>query len=71
MKCPKCKSENVNIVMDTSGRVKGPSLMQKAGHMVKNTATLGVYGAIAGKPMGKTKSKPVALCQKCGNKFNP
>jgi len=59
------------VVMDTSGKISRPGLIQKAGRMAMNTATLGVYGAIAGKQMGKTKSKPVALCQNCGNKFNP
>lgn len=71
MKCPKCKSENVEVVMDTSGKIKGPNLLQRAGRTVANTATLGVYGVIAGKQTGNVKTKPVALCQKCGHKFNP
>lgn len=70
MKCPKCRSENVDVVMDTSGKIKDTSILQKAGRAAMIVGTAGLW-ALTPKTKGHTKSKPVALCQDCGNKFNP
>jgi len=71
MKCPKCKSQDVDVVMNTTGKIKNRSPLQKMGRGLMNLSTLGVYGAVVPKTVGSTKSKAVAVCQNCGHTFNP
>lgn len=68
MNCPKCGSENVNVVMDTSQKVKGVTIFRKLGRLILIVFTAGLW-LLVPKKKGSTKSKPVALCQNCGNKF--
>ena len=69
MKCPKCGSENVNVVMDTAQTIKKSGCLWSLGRIFLSICTLGLW-LLVPKRVGHTKSKPVALCQNCGKKFN-
>ena len=69
MNCPKCKSENVNVVMDTSQKIKKSGCLWSLGRTLLIICTFGLW-LLVPKRVGHTKSKAVALCQSCGNKFN-
>lgn len=68
MTCPRCGSENVSVVMDTSQKVKQSGCLWSIGRLILVVCTLGLW-LIIPKRVGHTKSKPIALCQSCGKKF--
>lgn len=69
MICPKCKSENVNVVMDTAQKIKKSGCLWGIGRTLLIICTFGLW-LLVPKRVGHTKSKAVALCQNCGYKFN-
>lgn len=69
MICPKCGSDKVNVVMDTSQKVRDVTIFRKLGRLLLIICTCGLWLLVPRKK-GSTKSRPVALCQNCGNKFN-
>jgi hypothetical protein len=68
--CPKCNSNNVNVVMDTAQKIKKSGCLWTLGRWTLILCTAGLW-LIVPKRIGHTKSKSVALCQNCGHKFNP
>jgi len=70
MRCPKCKSTSVSVVMDTAARIMESSAVRKAARTAMILGTGGIW-ALTAKQTGHTKTKQVALCQACGQKFNP
>jgi len=69
MICPRCKSENVNVVMDTNQKIKKVSLLRRLLRLTLIICTFGLWALFVPAKAGSTQSKPVALCQNCGNKF--
>ncbi len=76
MKCPKCKSEDVNISFEQVGAKTKKTSIGLGGH-INNTAraltavsTLGMSNLIWKKSTGESKTKmknaKVCLCQNCG-----
>lgn len=76
MKCPKCKSENVNISFEQVGSKTKKTSIGLGGH-INNTAraitavsTLGMSNLVWKKAKGEEKSvaknAKVCLCQNCG-----
>jgi len=68
MKCPRCGSANINVVMDTSQKIKNMGCLWGLGRGLLILCTVGLW-LLVPKRIGSTKSKPTALCQNCGNKF--
>lgn len=68
MVCKKCGSENVNVVMDTAQTIKRSGCLWGLGRLVLIVFTFGLW-LIVPQRVGHTKSRPVALCQNCGNKW--
>lgn len=69
MVCPKCGSDKVQVVMDTSQKIKKSGCLWTIGRWTLIFCTLGLW-LLVPKRVGHTKSKTVAVCQNCGNKFN-
>lgn len=79
MKCPKCKSENVNIeFVEVGGKTKktGVGLGGHANNMARGMtaiATMGMSNLVWKKAKGeektKTKTAKMCLCQNCGNSW--
>jgi len=68
LKCPKCGSEDLNTVTETSGHTKGFSLCSGLiGYIL-----LGPFGwlcGLCGMGKGRTDSETFWICKYCGNKF--
>nr|WP_243206527.1 hypothetical protein [Neobittarella massiliensis] len=68
MKCPKCGSENCQIIQETNGKTKGFG----AGKGCLGTLVFGPVGflcGLCGMGKGKTKTNTYWVCGNCGNKF--
>lgn len=76
MKCPKCKSENVNISFEQVGSKTKKTSIGLGGH-INNTAraitavsTLGMSNLVWKKAKGEektiAKNAKICLCQNCG-----
>ena len=76
MVCPKCGSENVNVVTEQVGaKVAGHNrgCLWTLGRWTLIVCTLGLWllvGKSKGKGKTKIKNQAVAICQGCGNKWN-
>ena len=76
MKCPKCKSDDVNISIEQTGSKTKKSGVGFGGHMnnmargMTAIATLGMSNLVWKKAKGSEKSvattEKVCLCQNCG-----
>lgn len=60
MKCPRCQSENLEILSNVEGSTKGASLFK--------ICLCGICG-LAGTGKGKTTTTHFWVCKDCGNKF--
>lgn len=79
MRCPKCKSTNINVQMvevGSSTKRKGVGLIgntYNAARGIASIATLGIAGKVLPKAEGKNKTKveteKVAICQNCGHSW--
>lgn len=79
MRCPKCKSTNINVQMvevGSSTKRKGVGLIgntYNAARGIASIATLGIAGKVLPKAEGKNKTKveteKVAICQDCGHSW--
>lgn len=75
MTCPKCGSENVNVISEEVGSktsAKGNGCLWKMGRMLLIVCTCGLW-LLVGKHKGtgktKVKTQTFGLCQNCGHKF--
>ena len=75
MVCPRCMSENVQVTIEqVSAKTKnrGNGCLWGIARAMLVTCTLGLWlliGARRGTSKTKFKSKTVAICQNCGNKW--
>lgn len=71
MNCPKCKSENINIVSEqTNAITNNRSLIHVVGRLILIICTCGLWLLIPKKKAKtKFKNKTVGICQSCGYKF--
>jgi predicted Zn-ribbon and HTH transcriptional regulator len=69
MICPRCKSDKVNVVMDTAQTIKKAGCLWSLGRAILIICTLGLW-LLVPRRVGHTKSKAVGLCQSCGYKFD-
>lgn len=81
MECPSCGSNNVNVQMVEQGQKtskKGTGLggnLNNAARTAMAVGTLGVSNMLWKKSKGtnktKTINKTMAICQECGNSWEP
>jgi len=75
MKCPKCKSENINVTLEQiSGKTKNSNMgcLWTVGRWCLIICTCGLWllvGRRKEKGNIKFKNKTVAICQTCGNRW--
>jgi len=75
MTCPKCGSENVNVMVEqVSGKTKTNKMgcLWTLGRLTLICCTAGLWllvGKRKEKGTTKYKNKTVAVCQGCGNKW--
>ena len=73
MMCPKCGSDNVNVVLEqVSAKTKrrGPGLLWGVGRLFLIVCTCGLWllvGRRKGTERTKYKNKKAAICQNCGH----
>lgn len=73
MQCPKCGSQNFDIVSLTEGKIKKRGCLMSLFHILIALFTCGLWLLIpilSGGSKGKIKSRTVGVCKNCGNKFN-
>jgi len=76
MKCPKCKSTNVNVqVIQTAGKGKTKRMgcLWGSGRLFLIVCTLGlwlVFGRKKSTTNIKFESQKIGVCQNCGHQFN-
>ena len=75
MKCPKCKSENVNVQIEQVGgktKVRKTGCLWEIGRLFLICCTGGLW-LLIGKRKGTNNTtfvnKSVGVCQDCGNKW--
>lgn len=79
LKCPKCKSTEINVQMVEEGSKTKKSTVGLVGNTynavrgVASIATLGIAGKVMPKATGKEKTKnklvKLAICQDCGHSW--
>lgn len=67
MVCPKCGSDNIQVVQGDS-RVKNAGCLWAIGRFCLIVCTVGLW-LIIGKRKGKIKSETLAVCLNCGRKW--
>ena len=67
MVCPKCGSDNIQIVQGDS-RVRESGCLWSIGRGLLIICTLGLW-KIIGRRKGKLKTKTLAVCVNCGHKW--
>lgn len=75
MKCPKCGSENVNVMVEQESsqtKTKGKGCLWGIGRLFLIICTCGLW-LLVGKRKSKSKTtiknETVAICQNCGHKW--
>lgn len=75
MNCPKCGSEKVIVTVEQEGaktKTRNRGCLWTLGRWMLIICTLGLWLLVSkskGKSKTKFKSKTVAICQSCGNKW--
>jgi len=72
MQCPKCGSNNYEIVPITKGKIKKRGIFMTLVHLLLIIGTGGLWIIIpilTGGSKGKIKTKTIGICRDCGNKF--
>jgi hypothetical protein len=72
MNCPNCGSQNIQMVSETSGKIKKRGCLMSMVHIFLTICTFGLWlivPIIAGGSKGKIKSKTKAVCMGCGNQW--
>ena len=69
MKCQKCKSENIQVVTETTGKLHGGSFAQSLARLLLIFCTAGLW-LLVPKGRGRIKSKTKAVCLNCGSKWS-
>lgn len=68
MRCPRCDSQNIQIVQGDS-RVKGNGCLWSIVRLMLILCTCGLW-LLVGKRNGKIKTSTRAVCMNCGHKWN-
>lgn len=72
MKCPKCKSENIQAISKTSGKIKKRGIIATLIWIMLAICTCGIILIIpilTGGSKGKIKTKTSFVCLNCGKEF--
>jgi hypothetical protein len=72
MTCKKCGNDNIQVISETSGKIKKRGLIITLVHIFLIVCTLGLWLIIPllrGGSKGKIKSKTKAVCTGCGNSW--
>ena len=73
MKCPKCKSENIQVITKTEGKIKKRGLVSTLIWILLAICTFGIILIIpilTGGSKGKIKTKTSFVCLNCGKEFH-
>lgn len=73
MKCPKCKSENIQVITKTEGKIKKRGLVSTLIWILLAICTCGIILIIpilTGGSKGKIKTKTAFVCLNCGKEFH-
>lgn len=73
MKCPKCKSENIQVITKTEGKIKKRGLVSTLIWILLAICTCGIILIIpilTGGSKGKIKTKTSFVCLNCGKEFH-
>jgi len=72
MVCPRCSSQNYEIVAITEGKIKPRGCLSVLMYLILTILTCGIWliiGLLRSGSRGKIKSKTIGVCRDCGNKF--
>lgn len=69
MKCKKCGSNNVDVVMDINQSIKKVNHLRGLLRCCMILITCGLWWLLVPKKVLHTRSQAVALCQNCGNRW--
>ncbi|AUM96324.1 MULTISPECIES: hypothetical protein [Clostridium] len=71
MNCPKCGSDNVNIVSEQDKiKTNNKGCLVGLGRLILITCTLGLWLLVPSRKYNsKVKNRTVGICQSCGYKF--
>lgn len=72
MQCPKCKSENIQAISKTEGKIKKRGFLSAIFWIILAICTCGVallIPILTGGSKGKIKSTTSFVCLNCGKEF--
>lgn len=72
MNCQKCGSQNIQVISETSGKIKKRGCLMSLFHITMVVLTLGLWiiiPIIIGGSKGKIKSRAKAICLNCSNSW--
>ena len=73
MQCPKCGSNNFEVISKTKGKIKKRGFIMTLVHLFLIVGTCGLWlivPLLRGGSKGKIKSETRFVCKECGNEFN-
>jgi transposase-like protein len=69
MKCPKCESDNFEVISKTTGKMHGGTGIFGLIRFCLIICTCGLW-LLVPQNRGKVKSKTIFVCRNCGNEFD-